>query len=325
MSIINMVRKQPRRRDFIKTTGGAIGAGLLAGCLGGGNGEYQTNLGTASDGGAMQIIGSGLAEIWNGNENLEINAVSTSGMLENVSSIQKDEIGLGLIDGATITRGYRGEMPFEDLGETDMTTAFRMFTNPCWYFTRASEDDIQTFTDLDGRTIFGGPSGSTQNLHNEVFTEVAGIDVTLRNMGYNEGATAIKNGNIDGYLVYGVLPAVVQLAQQTDLKVIPYGEDVLGKFEELPWTISGMTVPFDNVQGSDTPIVGLDIYTVADPGAPEDGVYNVVQETFENIDAARETHVLTKGLTLEKSPRNVGDLVDIHPGAEQYYDEEGVL
>jgi TRAP transporter TAXI family solute receptor len=57
---------------------------------------------------------------------------------------------------------------------------------------------------------------------------------------------------------------------------------------------------------------------------PDDVVYNVVKAVFENFDTFRKLHPAFENLSKEEMVRDALT-APLHPGAEKYYKEAGLL
>jgi TRAP transporter TAXI family solute receptor len=63
---------------------------------------------------------------------------------------------------------------------------------------------------------------------------------------------------------------------------------------------------------------------IVNPDMPEDDVYRIAKAVFENKDKIQDIHPAMKDFSAEQAVRS-GDRVPLHPGAERYYKEAGVL
>lgn len=345
--------RESNRRNFLKLTG-ATGIAGLAGCIGGdGDGGtptprretvvrtvegeertviqtrvvedevYKGNLATASEGGAFRVVGAGLAQIWNEHENLNITPITTAGDLDNASRIARDEVQIAINDAYHAWLRVMGESPFEE--PFDMNTLFRMFTNQNWFVVREDSGMTQV-TDLDGKSVGSGPRGSGANVDTTFFLEeLAGLDIDYRYQSFSDAAQAIANNQLDSMLVYGILPAVQQLSQQVDIRPLEWPTDLLNTALEHP-AIRELEFPtFVDWWDEPIPTPAKDILITCRPDIPESAAYNITRQTFENVERAQEIFVLLRALNIDDAPRNVGGDLPIHPGAQRYYEEQGVL
>ncbi|GAI71574.1 unnamed protein product, partial [marine sediment metagenome] len=64
-------------------------------------------------------------------------------------------------------------------------------------------------------------------------------------------------------------------------------------------------------------------YLVTTSRLSEDLVYNVLSAMFDNLDVLARAHSQGKNVTLEGAL--LGSSIPLHPGAEKYYKEKGIL
>lgn len=346
------------RRRLLKATGGVAVGGVIAGCSSdggsgdggsadgdGGSGDgssdggdsedggsdsgsdgeqtYQYNLATASSGGAWAVQGAGLAELWNELDRVEVTAINTAGGGENPILIRDGEAGLGFQSGSNLYAVLNGEGPYEEA--IDLQSVFRTNTNPVWYAVR-DESDMTTMADLDGADVAVGPRGSNANYESGIMFGHIGVDINEQYLSFSDAANAMANNQIDSMIVYGLIPAVQQLAEQTDIRPLGYGEYYDSMLEEFPWAVES-AFPAGAVDWYDEsiPLIGKDIYIVTRPDIPEEFTYMITEHTFENIEAARDVHFLFSEMNLEGSARNLDGTIEIHEGSRRYFEEEGAL
>src|SRR5699024_9826779 len=76
-------------------------------------------------------------------------------------------------------------------------------------------------------------------------------------------------------------------------------------------------------QEEDISTVAVMAIMVADGDLSEDAVYNMTKEMFENKEELEAAHDRGKDITIDTATEGMS--IDLHPGAEKYYEEEGVL
>jgi TRAP transporter TAXI family solute receptor len=64
-------------------------------------------------------------------------------------------------------------------------------------------------------------------------------------------------------------------------------------------------------------------FLVTGEGVPADTVYAMTKALFTNLDQLSAAHSAAKSITAADAPKNVP--VPLHPGAERYYREAGLL
>jgi TRAP transporter TAXI family solute receptor len=71
------------------------------------------------------------------------------------------------------------------------------------------------------------------------------------------------------------------------------------------------------------PAVGVGNFLVTQSGVSADLVYRMTKSMYENLDTLYAAHSAAKAIKLENALK--GMPVPLHPGAEKYYREKGLL
>ena len=103
------------------------------------------------------------------------------------------------------------------------------------------------------------------------------------------------------------------------------GQEAVDKLmAEKPWYHT-VVIPAGTYDGCDEDITTFAQYTAlcARADVPEETVYNLVKTMMENADALEAVHKNAAGTCPERGIE--GALTPMHPGAERYYKEVGVL
>ncbi|MDB2454272.1 TAXI family TRAP transporter solute-binding subunit [Planktomarina temperata] len=205
-----------------------------------------------------------------------------------------------------------------------------------YHFTVRADSDIQTLDDLEGTTVFLGPTGggafngakgwiaSTTGL-------VAGEDYEAIKANWQTGYQAFLDGKIDMY-VNGCLDPCGQFIQITETEEIRFispedktGEAVdkfLGKFryyEDIP---AGLYDGQTNDAASESWGTNVGIGVRGD--LDEDTVYQITKAFWENLDSVTSDAPWASVLNVKHSVQKLG-LIDLHPGAARYYKEVGAI
>lgn len=116
-----------------------------------------------------------------------------------------------------------------------------------------------------------------------------------------------------------------QMGLQAFIKVVDIGQEAVDKLmAEKPWYHT-VVIPAGTYDGCDEDITTFAQYTAlcARADVPEETVYNLVKTMMENADALEAVHKNAAGTCPERGIE--GALIPMHPGAERYYKEVGVL
>lgn len=205
-----------------------------------------------------------------------------------------------------------------------------------YHFTVRADSDIQTLDDLEGATVFLGPTGGGAFNGSKGWIEattglVEGEDYEAIKSNWATGFQAFLDGKIDMY-VNGCLDPCGQFIQITETEEIRFigpedheGEAVnkfLGKFRYPETIADGL---YDG-QTNDGPVNswGTNIGIAVRADLDDDTVYQITKAFWDNIEQVSSDAPWAERLDINLAGKKLG-LHELHPGAERYYKEVGTL
>jgi TRAP transporter TAXI family solute receptor len=221
---------------------------------------------------------------------------------------------------------FEGQGPYDDL-----RAVFSVHAEPFTVVAR-SDAGIEGFDDLKGKRVNVGNPGSGQRSTMEVVMERKGWtmdDFALASeLKSAEQAQALADNKIDAIVfTVGHPSGSIQEATTTvDAVLVPVsGPEIDALVEEFPY-YSKAVIPGGMYRGSDEDVetFGVKATFVSSADVPEDVVYEVVKAVFENFDDFKKLHPAFENLTKEDMVTQAQS-APLHPGAEKYYKEAGLL
>jgi TRAP transporter TAXI family solute receptor len=197
------------------------------------------------------------------------------------------------------------------------------------HFLANADAGIKTLADLKGKRVSVGAPKSGTELNSRDILKAVGMSykdfAKVEYLGYAESVELIKNRQLDATLLSSGLgvAAVRDLATSVKIVVIPIPADVVAKIGEAAYTTGVIPANTYNGQTADVPTVTVQNYLVTHEGVPAETVYKMTRSMFENLDAMQAAHAAAKAINKETAGK--GSPVPLHPGAEKYYREAGLL
>ena len=213
--------------------------------------------------------------------------------------------------------------PCEDNGSPAFDEIRALFPIPSltMHFVVDAESGIETFADMSGKTILLG-SGSFGAREGEKYLELFGVaeKVNVADAELSNAVSALKNGQIDGFVTAGSWPApnVIEAAASTGVRVLSLTD---AQVEETGRT--RLVIPAGTYagQGADVVTTSLPVVAYATAAMSENTAYVLTRAFWENKDALGGTAAWWEGVT----PEMIGNVTTkVHPGAARYYEEIGV-
>ncbi|MFW6000867.1 MAG: TAXI family TRAP transporter solute-binding subunit [Halanaerobium sp.] len=284
------------------------------------------SMATGGTSGTYYPIGGAIAKVLNENvEGMNASAQSTGASVTNTRLIYNEEVELAILQNDIASYAVKGENQFSDNQVNNMKGIASLYPEVIQIVVRA-DADIESVEDLEGKKVAVGAPGSGAEANAKQIIEFFGLsydDIDEDYLSFGEAASRLKDRQIDAAFLTAGIPtaAVMDVAATQDISLINFSdEDIESLNSEFPY-LTGVTVPADSYNGMEEDIqtVALQAILVASDNLTKDTVYDITKAIFENRDTLIEAHDRAKDITLEGAQD--GMTVELHPGAEQYYDE----
>lgn len=254
---------------------------------------------------------------------------ATKASAENLNLLQagRGEVAFSL--GDTFSEAWKGN---EEAGFKaplkKLRTLAAIYPNYIHFIANA-ESGIKTLADLKGKRVSVGAPKSGTELNSREILKAAGMSykdlAKVEYLGYQESMELIKNRQLDATLQSSGLgmAAVRDLANAVKIVIIPIPADVVAKIGDAAYSTGVFPANTYNGQTTEVPTVTVQNYLVTHEGVPADTVYKMTKAMFENLDAMIAAHAAAKAINPKTA--GIGSPVPLHPGAERYYKEAGLI
>ena len=284
---------------------------------------------TGGTAGVYYPFGGELATIYeNEIDDVTVNYVESGGSAENVGQIYQEEWQLGFADNGTANLAVQGELPGLE-GETlDNIGWIGNLYPEALHIVVRDDSDYESVADLEGTTIAVGDAGSGTRITSDAVLASYGLeegDYEPEVTDFGSSTEMLADGQIDAtmFVVGTPVAGLTQLSAQTDVRLLPVEDDVAAEVEE-----AGNETPYD-IPADAYDFLEEDLSTVAVFAAivasttqvSEDVGYEITKATFENADSI--TVEAAQFVDIEEAVLGIGD-IPLHPGAQRYFEEEGI-
>ncbi|MDH3259244.1 MAG: TAXI family TRAP transporter solute-binding subunit, partial [Deltaproteobacteria bacterium] len=191
---------------------------------------------------------------------------------------------------------------------------------------------ITSARQLEGKRVGVGNAGSGAAANAELFFSELGLwDKIDRNfLGYRQAADAFKNKQLDAFWVFVGFPnaSVIEAALQTDISLVDVFNDAesVGMVKKYPY-FAKVIIPAGTYKGVDKETVTFQDSSimVAHKDVDADTVYNLLKALFskEGLEYMVSVHKSAKAMSVENGIKGI--VTPLHPGAEKFWKEMGVL
>ncbi len=230
------------------------------------------------------------------------------------------------------TRAWNGEKEWTDKGPQKDLRAICSIHPESITLVAADDAGINTVDDLRGKRVNIGNPGSSQRGNSLDVLENAGIDwekdLKAEGLKAVESASMLQDGRIDAFFYTvghpnGSIKEATAGRRKVHFVPIDNVDALLAKFSYYAKAV----VPIQHYPNAsnteDVPTFGVKATFVTSAKVPERIVYIITKELFENLEEFKKLHPAFGILTKENMMDGLTS--PLHPGAEKYFKEVGLI
>ena len=284
-------------------------------------------------GGTFQVVANAIQTYDPVKESKEykVRAQSSAGSVENLRKVNSGKMQFGVVYSGHVYLGREGQLKNDTKKYEDVMAVSYLYGAPAQLIVKKGSG-IKSTKDLEGKKVGVGNAGSGAFANCELFFNHMGIwDKIERNaMGYNDAAAAFGNNQLDAFWLFTAFPsgAVIMAAQTNDIELIDLGKDAeeSGFYEKYPY-FSKLSVPAGTYKGVDKEVPSFQdsALWVANADVPADVVYDLLSKIYTDEGLA---YMVSQKKTFKEMSVDSGVngiVTPMHPGAERFWKEKGLL
>ena len=288
-------------------------------------------LATGGTTGTYYAVGNALVTTLDGKLSLsKLTAVDSGASKANVQLVTAGSAQMSILQSDVLNyahNGAGGETMFDGAADTNSLWVAGVYNETVQLVT---SPDITDISQLKGKTVCVGDVGSGTALNAAQVLEAYGMtfdDINVMYDSFAGGADALKNGQCDAaFTVAGApTPALTDLATTYSFNMPSLSDEAVAYLtSNYPFLVqdnlAGDTYPCLN--GEEIVCVAVKAVFTASKDLSEDVVYEITKAMFDNQADLAKAQAKFGFLSPEGA---VAGSFDLHPGAEKYYKEIGVL
>ncbi|GAA1172301.1 MULTISPECIES: TAXI family TRAP transporter solute-binding subunit [Nesterenkonia] len=293
--------------------------------------DFVTDLtfGTGGTAGTYYPLGGELSDIFEANTSADsVNYVESGGSGENLGQIFQEEWQLGLTQNDTANDGVNGEL--DDLDGVELNNIgwiANLYPEAAHIVVRA-DSGFESVSDLEGATIAVGDAGSGTRAISDAILAAHGLeegDYDAEVTDFGASTEMLADNQIDAsiFVVGTPVAGLTQLAASTDVDLLALdgeiADEISGDSGAEPYDIS--TEAYDFLDEDVETVSVFAALAASTTQVSEDLGYEITAAIFDH--AEEITLDVGDSIDIEEALLGLGD-VPLHPGAERYYDEQGV-
>jgi len=189
---------------------------------------------------------------------------------------------------------------------------------------------ITCIEDLKGKKVGVGAPNSGTAADAEIILNAHGItfgDIQADFLSFNEVAQRLIDGQIDAGFTTAGFPtsSIINIATKRDIVLIPISAEKIKELTEAIPYYGATVIPGGLYKGvdEDVPALATPALWICDAKLSPTLVYKMTKALWEHRDILEKVHSQGKNVTLETALDGIG--IPLHPGAELYYKEVGLI
>ena len=262
---------------------------------------------TAATTGALYPLGAGIANLWNTRlPYVTARAQASNGGIQNLNLLK--------------ARAYEGVRVLAGL-----------YYNPNQVVARG-DSGVKSLADFKGKSFAPGAAGGTTEVESRIHFTAAGLkypdDLKAHFVGFTESIDLMRNKQLDGVWIMAGMPtaAVTEMCSTAGGRLVSMDDDVIARVQaEYPW-YAKILIPAGTYDGQTEPVqtTAVKMLLLTDASMPEDVIYDLTRTFWENLPELGQAHAVMKTVTPDMAVTDLSG-IPLHPGAEKYYREAGLL
>jgi len=287
------------------------------------------NILTGGTSGVYYPLGVGLSKIYGEKiEGSKVQVQSTKASVENLNLIQSGKGEIAFVLGDSVKYGWEGnaEAGFQSKLE-NLRGIAGIYPNYV-HIVASKSSNIKSIADLKGKRVSVGAPKSGTELQARAILKASGMSYDdlgkVEYLPFGQSVELIKNRQIDATVQSAGLgvASIKDLANSVEVVIVEIPESII---EKLGAPYVSATIPANTYQGvgQDTKTAGIVNFLITSQKVSDKIAYDMTKNLFENLPALVATHSAAKNININKAL--TGMPVPLHPGAEKYYKEKGIV
>ena len=316
-------------RRFVIATLASI---ALAGTSGAAFAQQQFfRIGTGGTAGTYYPVGGMIANAIS-TDKLVSTAVATNGSVANVNGIVGGSMESGFTQADVATWAYTGTGIWEGRGKVEELRAIANLYPESVHLVARKGLNVKSPADLKGKRVSLDEPGSGTLVNARAILAAYGVqerDIKPEFVKPNQAAEKLRDGSVDAFFFTGGYPAgaITELASAAGgIELIPIAGPEAAKLRETAKFFAADEIPagtYKDIPAVPTVAVGAQWVTSSKVSA--DVVYEVTKTLWNAKTRTALDGGHAKGKAIRPETALVGLGIPLHPGAERFYKEAGIL
>jgi hypothetical protein len=261
---------------------------------------------------------------------IKITVESSGASVANAKLIAAGDADMAILQNDMAFYALQGVKPMFDKPVPNIRGITSLYQEHCQIQAR-KDAKIASVKDLKGKRVCVGPLGSGTEQNAMQILEMYGMKFDdfskVERLTATESSDYLKDGRIDAafYSVGVGAAGLVDTANTVDCVIVPIDVQTADALIKKYPFFTKAIVPKGAYKGieQDVPTVAVMAILVARAEMEEGMAYQITKAIFENLADIERAHAKGKELKLETALNGMS--IPLHPGAEKFYKEKGIV
>ena len=287
------------------------------------------NILTGGTSGVYYPLGVALSQVYGeGIPQARVQVQATKASVENLNLLQDGKGELAFSLGDSVKLAWEGDAEVGFAEPLDKLRGVAAIYPNFIQIVATADSGITDLEGLKGKALSVGAPKSGTELNARAIFEAAGMSYDdlgkTEYLPFAESVELMKNRQLDATLQSAGLgvASIKDLAASVPISMVAVPPEIV---EELGAPYVAATIPAGTYEGqdADVPTAAVINFLVTHEGVSEETVYQMTRLLFESLPALEAAHVAAKAISLDDAL--TGMPIPLHPGAERFYKEKGLM
>ena len=255
-------------------------------------------------------------------------AVSTNASVANMNAIHAGQLDAGLAGAQSVTQGYEGTGKFVGNKKDNVRVIANLYPEDM-HLVLPKGTKMSSLKDLNGKKVGVAAAGSGTQVSVKMILKHYGIKADEQELGLSQSTQRLADGQLDAFFYAGGTPfaSLIQLGSTKGFTLYSFSKAEQEEINKIiPYYVES-NIPagvYENLT-ADTATVAVNGQFVTHKDQPVDLIYGITKALWSKKTRGLldKGHAKGKAIRLETALKGV--LIPLHPGAEKYYKEIGMI
>ena len=285
---------------------------------------------TGGTSGTYYVVGGAIASAITKGGKIQCTAETGNASVANLNLVATEGIEIAFVQNDIAYWAYNGELMFQGKPAKNIRAVASLYPEHIQAVV-TKESGIKSIADLKGKRVGIGAPGSGVEGDVQAIFKVAGLtydDLAKADfLDFAATTSRFKDNQIDaGFVVAGYPTAsIMDLTTTKDVTLLSFDDEMLATLQkEYPFFVPS-TVPANTYSGitTETKTPAVMAILITNDSVPEEQIYEFLTAMYGNLSDIAAVHAKGKEITLEGALN--GLTCPLHPGAEKFFKEKGIL